>query len=456
MIKNYRLLGAALAVLLAGCTAPRTGGVLPTPRPLGSDIPALGNSLDGTHEAGRVEPTQPEGALKLGDALALALAHNPELKAFSYEIRAAEARILQAGLLPNPELEIEVEEYDRDGEGFDSSEMAIVLGQAIELGGKRRWRKRVAEAEGQLAGWEFEARRLDVFAETTERFIEVLGAQERAKLASTTVELAEKTAQAVRERVRAGKEPPLQATKADADLEMTHLTALEAERELAIARKRLAACWGSTKATFQAAHGELDRTLESLPDLDRVRDRLPDNPDLAKWGTELALRKANLAAEKAGRVPDVELSVGLQSFEEDGTDALVLGLGVALPLFDRNQGNIAAAGHELAGAKAAREAVRIQLVAELSARHTELILSHRKAVLLRDKIVPARTQAFRSAQEGYRQGKFGFLDVLDAQRSMFEARQDLVDALVEYHIALVAVQRMTGTSIEQLTSQKEE
>ena len=109
--------------------------------------------------------TEPEGILTLREVLALTLMHNPELKAFSLEIRAAQARQLQAGLKPNPEIEIEVEEVAGSGDrsGFDAAETVIQLSQLIELGDKSGKRKKVASFEKDLAGIDYQNKRLKIF-----------------------------------------------------------------------------------------------------------------------------------------------------------------------------------------------------------------------------------------------------------------------------------------------------
>ena len=438
----------------AGGQAGRQMALLPEARPLGALYPTAGQEVQTRTDGVREQAAEPIGIIKLEQALASALLENPALAAFSYDVRAAEARVLQAGLLPNPELELEVEEYDRGGEGFDSAETAVVLGQLLELGGKRRWRRRVAEAEGELAGWDYESMRLDVFTETAQRFMTVLAAQERLVLAGSAVELAEKTSRAVGERVKAGKEPPLQASKSNAELELARMEALGAQNALGVARKRLAAMWGAERVTFEGVAGSLDGVLGSIPSLDILRPRLSLNPDLARWDAELRLRRASLSSEKAARVPDVEASVGFLQYEEDGTDALAFGIGVPLPVFDRNQGNIRAAAHELSKAEVERSAAELALASELSETHAALVGAHQRVTTLRGKVVPAMEQAFGAAHEGYRQGKFGFLDMLDAQRGLFEAKGALVDALSDYHAALTGIQRITGTSIEDLTNGK--
>ncbi len=439
---------AGLAALLAGCASSGGYSAMPPPRPLGSAYTSAAAPVQGA--------TNTPAVLQLTDALALALQGNPELAAFAFEVRAAEARLLQAGLLPNPELELAVDAIDRDGAGFDSAETAVTLGQLIELGGKRRWRKRIAEAEGELAGWDYEAKRLDVFAETAQRFTTVLTAQERLELARSGVELAGQVNRAVSLRVEAGKEPPLQASKSTAELEMARLEADEAGNALGNARRKLAAMWGAQQARFENGQGDLKSVMKDVPALEVLQSHLANNPELARWEAELRLRQAALSAETAARIPDLQGAVGYLQYEEDGTDALAFGVGLPLPLFDRNQGNIAAARHGLAKAEAERSATGVALSADLAEAHALLSGALQRVTALREKVVPAMEEAFRAAHEGYQQGKFGFLDMLDAHRGLFEAKAALLEAQGGYQSALIDIQRLTGTDIESLMNETEE
>ena len=170
----------------------------------------------------------------------------------------------------------------------------------------------------------------------------------------------------------------------------------------------------------------------------------------------MRLREAALSAAKAGRVPDLEAFVGLQRYEEDGSDALAFGMGMPLPLFDRNQGEIEAAGHALAQATAERESAEIALTTSLAAAHALLTAAHNRVQALRSRVVPSMEEAFGAAREGYQQGKFGFLDMLDAQRGLFEARGALLDALTDYHGAVGEIERITGIRMEELARVQEE
>ncbi|MFC1452556.1 TolC family protein [Verrucomicrobiota bacterium] len=437
-----------------GCASATRRTALPEPRSLGAEhlrsdkeSPSAPDSTVGPlHERG--------GTLRLDHALAAALLHNPELEGFAYEVRAAEAREMQARALPNPELEIEIEEYNRDGEGFSSAETGISLGQLIELGGKRRWRTRVAQAEGRLAGWDYEAKRLDVFAETARRFAAVVAAQRRHVLSQSSIDVAERNAEAVQERVKAGKEPPFQAAKAGAELEIARMEGVAARHALAAARANLVAMWTAPAAEFGTAEDNLDAVLDVVPSLERLQSKLSSSPELERWEADIELRETALASEKAARVPDLEASVGVHRYEEDGTDSISFGIGLPLPVFDRNRGNTSAARHELEKARSEQRAAAASLKAQLAQAHADLASAHGRARALALKVVPATTEAFEAVREGYQQGKFGFLDMLDAQRGLFEAKASLIDSLEDYHGAATAIERITATGLATLAEEQ--
>jgi cobalt-zinc-cadmium efflux system outer membrane protein len=177
------LLMIAGSIGFTGCATPDIGANWPAPRPLGEDVLSFHLPPQPAAVSPVEHPGEPTGVLTLRQALALALLRNPELASAAWEVRAGEARTLQAGLLPNPEFELEVENFAGSGEfrGFDAAETTLALSQVIELGGKRLRRVRVAALERDVAAWDYEAKRVDVFTATTKAFVEVLSAQ--AKLA---------------------------------------------------------------------------------------------------------------------------------------------------------------------------------------------------------------------------------------------------------------------------------
>lgn len=387
---------------------------------------------------------EPATALTLNQALALALQRNPELSAFSQELRASEAAVLQAGALPNPVLDLAGENLNNarlrdDGDRTTS----IQIGQLIELGGKRAARIRLAEAGRDLANWDYEAKRIDVLSRVSQYFIDVVAAQQGQALAEESLQLAQQVADAVGNRVRAGKVSPIEETKAHLALSSAQVEREQARRQLAAGRKRLAAMWNNPNPRFQSAAGDLEK-FASLPDYERLANGIRNNPDLARWTTEIARRQATIAAEKAKAVPDITVSAGASRFSHFNDHAYMLGISIPIPVFDQNRGGILEASRRLDKTMDEQRAAESRLLAELAQSFHRLGAIRSEIDTLRESILPGAHSAYDGATKGYQLGKFGFLDVLDAQRTLFQARSQYLKALADYHRGLSEIERLIG------------
>jgi cobalt-zinc-cadmium efflux system outer membrane protein len=404
------------------------------------------------------EVAEPNSAIALRQALALALMHNPELRAFSWEVRASEARRLQAGLLPNPEIAVEVEEVGGAGErsGFDGAETTIQLGQLIESAGKRSKREQVASLGSRLAGWDYEAKRLNVLTGTTHAFVGVLATQERLSLAEELVQLSEKILDTVAQRVAAGKDSPVEETKAKVALASARIEQKQAYQRLTSAHKRLAATWGSTSPVFEGVKGRLD-AVSPIPSESEVTRLLAQNPDLARWATEMKRRHAALALEKANAVPDPTIYGGMQRFNGSDDTAIVFGLSIPIAIPNRNQGRILEATYNLAKAREQQRAVKTSLETDLAGAYRVLAGAFIEVTDLKSEVLPGAESAFDAARRGYSEGKFDYLIVLDAQRTLFQSRARYIEALASYHRARADVERLIGQRIDAVgTVEKQE
>jgi len=398
-----------------------------------------------TFPAGGPEPALvPASGLTLADAVALALARNPDLAAAAWNVQAGGARVTQAGLFPNPQAGLTVEDFAGTGvrSGVRQTETTLRLGQLIELGGKRSARMNEAARARDLTAWDYEQLRLDVVADTTRAFISVLGAQERVALADQTVQLGEQVVTSVGRLVNAGREPSAEATRAEVALAATRIDRAQAQRDLDTARQGLAALWGAA-AEFGRAEGRLHEP-DVLPLLDDLGRLLSRNPDLTRWATELAQRQAALELAEANAVPNVTIEGGYRRFEDSSDSALVFGTTVPLPLLNRNQGAIAEARHQLAAAKETQRAAEVRARTALTQTYAELATAYREVTALRQTILPAATRAFESINSGYLEGRYRYLDVLDAQRTLIANRERLVRALTDHRQALARIERLTG------------
>lgn len=438
--------GALLVAAFAGCVAYDALSGWPETHASsgeGLDPRAPMKPESRSYEAPLVE--EPTGSISLREALVLALAKNPDLAAFSWEVRAREARMLQAGLLPNPDLSVLAEDVGGSGDfrGVQQTQTTITLSQLIELGGKRSARRQATSLARDLAGWDYEVKRIEILTQVSQAFNETLAAQQRLILAEELVGLAEEVTRSVSERVKAGKVSPIEETKANIALSSVQIDRERARLALEAARKRLAATWGSATARFDRVEGDLDQ-VAPLPRLERLTERLAQNPVLARWAAEMAQRQALVRVERANAIPDITISGGYRRLNETDDNTVVIGVSIPLPLFNRNQGSIVEARHRLAKAEAERRAAEVRVTSTLSDAYKALATAHAEAVGLRVNVIPAAQSAFEGINEGYRMGKFGYLDVLDAQRTLFDARARYLQAVTDYHRAVAEVERLIG------------
>jgi len=175
------------------------------------------------------------------------------------------------------------------------------------------------------------------------------------------------------------------------------------------------------------------------------------NPELLRLEAAEQVRSAELAKETAARTPDITLSAGMRYLNEVRDVALVAGVSMPLPLRDKRQGAIAEAGVRLRQAGAARLAVEQRIRSELDRAQRARDTAKMTASDLEQTILPRALSAFDLLQEGYRQGKTDYLEVLDAQRTLFELRGAQIEAVSEAQRATVESLRLAGSLRELAT-----
>ena len=395
------------------------------------------------------EAEEPAFDLTLRQALALTLKFNLELSAYSHELRASEAALLQAGAMPNPVLDLNGENLSNNRLRANGDRTSTIqIGQLIELGGKRTARIKLAEAGRSLANWDYEAKRLDVLFRVSQIFIDVVAGQHGQALAGESNRLAQQVADTVGKRVLAGKVSPIEETKARIALSAAQIELEQAKRQLAVARKRLSTLWGNPNPRFQNAAGDLEK-FTSMPAHERLAGRVRNNPDLARWTAEIARRQAAIETEKAKAVPDITLSAGMRRFSQFDDRAYLVGISIPIPVFDRNRGGILEASRRLDKTMDEQHAAENRLSTDLAQSFHRVSAIRNEIDTLRAAILPGARSAYDGATKGYQLGKFGFLDVLDAQRTLFQARSQHLRALADYHRGLSEIERLIGGPLEE-------
>lgn len=376
--------------------------------------------------------------LTLAAALDLAYGANPEISAARREVEATEGMIQQAGIIPNPELSTLIEDTKRE-----TRTTTVQINQPIELGGKRSARIAAAERGRDLAVADLAGKQAEIRAMVVAAFYDVVIGQERYRLAQNTVELAQRATTIASKRVLAGKISPVEETRARVAEAGVRIELAQAVNDLATARRELSATWGARIPDFD----RVQEPVEELPPLIPLPDliqRLEQSPLLARARIEVERRKAMTAVERSRRIPDVTLTLGSKRDEQMGRNQAVVGLSIPLPLFDRNQGNILEALRRADKARDDLTTVEVGLNRELGQTHGRLSTSIIEAEMLKSEVVPAAQRAYEATTKGFELGKFSFLEVLDAQRTFFQAKAQYLRSLAETHRAAAAIDRLLG------------
>ena len=385
--------------------------------------------------------------LGLSEALAKTLKHNKELAAFEYRLREQDGRLEQARLMANPELKLVVEDAAGSGnfEGFDRAQTTLSLEWVLERTIRRR-RVASAQAGSALLVSDAEILRLDLAAETAQRFLSGLANQARLENADEAVLLAQSTVSAVRRRVRAGKAPSAELIRAEAELAMARLARDDVTHELASAYHRLSAQWGEIKPRFSRLTGEL-LTVPTTEPFAALQERIEQNPQLVRFVSEERVAKANLRLAEARRWPTLRPSVGVRRFEATDDFALVAEVKFPLPLLNRNQGRMSESRAALARTRADAEAVRVRVQTALFEVYEEMQHHLHRASTLRDEVIPRLAKALEETRRGYERGRYSYLEWHSVQADLLEARSELVEASTGVHRLVIALERLTGERV---------
>ncbi len=383
-------------------------------------------------------------SVSLPEALARTIARNPDLIAFGYQIEAAEGRLLQAGLAPNPELGVEVENaFGTDTyHSLDRAEVTVTLGWILERDVRER-RVDVASAGVSFRTVDAEIVRLDAAAETARRFVMCLAYQGRLSNAAEAVRLTEETVEAVTVRVAASRALDAELARAEAELARAELLEEDYEHELLSAYHLLSAQWGETRPSFGSVSGEL-QTLPVVEPFETLLSRAEKNPELARHMSQQRLHEAELRLAETQSKPNWQVYAGLRRLELTDDFAVVGGITIPLAVRNRNEGRIAEARANAARTTAEATAARIRIETALFVLYQELRHHTQTAERLREDVIPRLESALADTRRAYELGRYSYFEWTVVQEELLEATNDLLEASIGAHSIVIEIERLTG------------
>ncbi|QXQ07489.1 TolC family protein [Sphingosinicellaceae bacterium] len=379
--------------------------------------------------------------LTLAQAIALASTVSPSLQAAEAGQRAAAAARTVAGLRPNPTIVAETENVGGSGayRRFDSAETTVGLALPLELGGKRTARLGVANARRTSARLSAAVAENDLTLRVTRAYLEAASTERRLTTAREQVAIAEKVLRAAKVRVAAGRASPIEQQRADV-LRINAATAADrAKRLLDVARDNLARLIGQPIAGLDTAW------FTSVAGYGPPRPIVVENTlALATATADVTTASAQVALARSQRIPDVTLTASARRLAATNDTAAVFGVSIPFPLFSNGTAAIVQARAERDQVDAQRRLVRQNTEADIADAQAEVANAADTARTAMGPALAAATETARIARIGYREGKFGQLDLLDAERTLSETRVAVIDALTAFHDAGARLSRLTA------------
>ena len=378
-------------------------------------------------------PTYAQLLAQLGDA--------PATLEAGANYDAAEARVRQARVRPNPVLALDVENAYGSGpySGLSNADMTLGLSQSLELWGRRSARVAAARADAGAVGLQRDLAVIDAAGRLALVYAEAEVAQRRATLAEEALTLTVADARAALALVEEGREPLLRGIQGEAEAASARATRDEAvaEREAAYARLTAVAMIPTPVTRID------DSLLDDAPASASAPTTIDDAPTVRVAEAQRTTAERRIDVQRTLGRPDVNASVGIRRFEAENATALTFGLSMPLPLFDRNRGNIQAAQAEFRAADARLMTARQEAQANRAAAVARLSASVSR-VNAADAGVTAAEEAYRLSRIGFEAGRISQVELRVTRASLVNARSAAVDARLARVRAEIDLARLDG------------
>jgi cobalt-zinc-cadmium efflux system outer membrane protein len=411
-----------------------------------SDDPADYRATAG--ESAQAAACQP--VLTLADLERMALRANPTLPEAEAAVRAAEGRRVQAGLWPNPVVGYTGTDFSKRAFGEKSVHFTFIE-QSILLGGKLGKSQRIFAQEKVLAQQEAVAQRYRVLNTVRILFYEALGAQRRVETRAELLRVAREAVGASEQISSVGQAERPDTYEIEIDAQRAELDLIMAENRRDQVWRQLGAVIGYPFLTPTCLVGDLEKGLPGLNQDAALATLLGGSPELRRAQAAVRRALAAISRARAERIPDLFVRGGygynteiLETSElgvagRTGPEGFVE-IGVRLPIFNRNQGNIRSAYAELEIAEREARRVELALRAQMAAVFCNYQNALRTATQYERQVLPRAKRGYQLALADFKQKAAAYPQMLIAQRNLFQAQDAYIDALVEVWQSAIQIQ----------------
>jgi len=385
-------------------------------------------------QMGRAQASAGTQAVTLEQVEKMAVETNPTLRQAEAEIRAAKARQQQVGLYPNPSVGYTGDEIR--GGSVGGGQQGFFVQQTIVTAGKLDKNRAVFSAETKLAEIEAKEQRTRVETAVKMSFLRVLAAQEWLDAQRDLAKIAENSVETQRELLNTGQADESEVLEAQVEAERMRMAARMQENTLREEWRSLAAVIGQPAMPLATVAGDLEHGWPELNEEEAVDAIATQSPAVQIAETATGRAQAVLARAQSEPIPNIQVRAGMEYNHETlasvpwakGWEGLAEAT-VEIPLFNRNQGNIAAARADTD--RAAQEKTRVALT--LRERAATVVDEYANAKLMageyRDEMLPQAKKAYTLLVDKYGKMLASYPRVLEAQRKLYELQIEYIAAL---------------------------
>ncbi|HIF0321896.1 TPA: TolC family protein [Legionella pneumophila] len=382
--------------------------------------------------------------LTFKQALAIAYRNNPELQAEIDKAQAMRGAFIQSGLYPNPQLTLTGENFGGSGSysGYESAETTASVTQPIPLGNRLYYQQRATYGDYLASLAQIEVYKATLYINVDTAYVDALYADQWHEVTKKLTRVNEDIVAAIDRRVKAGAGAELDLRLAQVRLGDARIQQQKAGRDTLAQRAKLSRLLGDSLRE--------DRRLvdKGLPDVTlkwpELIKKLPQSPQLQQLQIQLQAKRATITAVKKAVWPDLNVQVGGRHFEDDGSNAVVASLNAEVPVFNRNQGKILTAEAQYTQTAHMYQGTRLDVRQNVYTVFLQAQQSRYEADLVTNSLLPLARKSIKLAQEGYKMGRYTYLELSLSLNTLFEEERHYQQAHADFHKTLIQLTGLLG------------
>jgi len=385
--------------------------------------------------------------ITLHEAISKTIKNNHKLRAFEFEHKAQQGRVVQAGLSPSSAINLDVEGVagSNDFEGTKNAQVSLSMSWVFEGQLRQRYMD-LANAGTSAVMTDGNINLLDVSAETARLYLISLAHQTHLVNSGRALKISKQIATAIKKRVLAGKTTEAELARAQVDVMRRELDLEDVDHELRSTYRTLAAQWGESRFEYAQVEGNLF-SMPQVLSFEKLKQRLQQSPKFTRLLSQKNLQQLELKLAEAKSSPAWNVNLGVRHYEATEDQALIAGVSIPFGEGSRNSGSITEARAKLSQLEIKEDEIRVRFETSLYSLHQELQHHFHQVDTYRNNIIPKLEQALKQTRRAYNLGRYSYLELRSVQNELINARHALVEASVNAHLKRIEIERFTGEKI---------